>query len=410
MEAYKNWVRRNKDYVHSLESLANVVGLIRLLGFSGSLKFSVSVLYIMIYEVGIEVLCQYELLLDGMTWLLPERFSDSEIGPEAVTAFLGIITAINEHIIDTTPSQARRGSVGPSSFPYSLFISALKDLETLVEVVAQQYYGDDKKWNFVALMEAVKVVVRIALFRNCGYKMLLHGGDTPNIESSVNTTNSLYTNGRHMKSKESNGYPYMGGFNGPNPWRMEGRAMSALKSFGANARMGSNPAWYYRIQQQHAIMEPPAPVVKKHTFSSILSENGLPGALFLTGEVLFIIRPLIYVLFIRKYGIRSWIPWFISLAVDLIGVGGFSQVAMTWKTRKGQNAVLSSSEKDEMKRRKLLWALYLMRDPFFSKYTRQRLEKAEKALEPLPLIGLVTEKIVELIIGAQTRYTYMSGS
>jgi hypothetical protein len=24
MEAYKKWVRRNKDYVHSLESLANV--------------------------------------------------------------------------------------------------------------------------------------------------------------------------------------------------------------------------------------------------------------------------------------------------------------------------------------------------------------------------------------------------
>lgn len=42
MEAYKNWVRQNKDYVHSLESLAN-----------------------------------------GLTWLLPERFSESEIGPEA---------------------------------------------------------------------------------------------------------------------------------------------------------------------------------------------------------------------------------------------------------------------------------------------------------------------------------------
>ncbi|KAK6918446.1 Peroxisome membrane protein, Pex16 [Dillenia turbinata] len=369
MDAYKTWVRRNKDYVHSLESLAN-----------------------------------------GMTWLLPERFSESEIGPEAVTAFLGIITAINEHIIDTTPSRTQRGSVEPSSFPYSLSISALKDLETLVEVVAQQYYGDDKKWNFVAFMEAVKVVVRIALFRNSGYKMLIHGGDTPNIESSVNATDSLYTNGRRMKSNESNGYPYMGSFNGPNPWRMEGGAMSALRSFGAYARMGSGPACYYRIQQQHAVVEPPAPVVKKHTISSILSENGLPGALFLTGEVLFITRPLIYVLFIRKYGIRSWIPWFISLAVDLIGVGALSQVAMTWKTRKGQNAVLSSSEKDEMKRRKLLWALYLMRDPFFSKYTRQRLEKAEKALEPLPLIGLLTEKIVELIIGAQTRYTYMSGS
>lgn len=42
MEAYKTWVRRNRDYVRQLSSLAS-----------------------------------------GMTWLLPERFAASEIGPEA---------------------------------------------------------------------------------------------------------------------------------------------------------------------------------------------------------------------------------------------------------------------------------------------------------------------------------------
>ncbi|GAY57207.1 hypothetical protein CUMW_177660, partial [Citrus unshiu] len=74
MDAYKRWVRRNRDYVHSLESLAN-----------------------------------------GLTWLLPERFSESEIGPEA---------------------------------------------------------GFVKLW----------VLVRLALFQNSGYKMLLHGGETLNVE------------------------------------------------------------------------------------------------------------------------------------------------------------------------------------------------------------------------------------
>ncbi|OMO88035.1 Peroxisome membrane protein, Pex16 [Corchorus capsularis] len=77
----------------------------------------------------------------GLTWLLREWFSTSEIGPEAVIAILGIITAINEHIIDTAPNERHAGSAGPSSFPYGLCIPALKDLETLVEVVAEQYYG-----------------------------------------------------------------------------------------------------------------------------------------------------------------------------------------------------------------------------------------------------------------------------
>ncbi|XP_062157478.1 peroxisome biogenesis protein 16 isoform X1 [Alnus glutinosa] len=367
MESYKRWIRRNKDYVHSLESMAN-----------------------------------------GLTWLLPERFSDSEIGPEAVTTILGIITAINEHIIDTAPTQMQTGSVEPYSFPYSLCISALKDLETLTEVVAQHYYGDDKKWNFIAVTEATKVLVRLALFRNSGYKMLLHGGETPNDEKESGASTSQY-NG-FANSGGHHGPSYLGNNYADTQWNLEGRALSALSSFGENARMVSDPVWLRRVQHQHAIMEPPKPAVKRPTISTILSEKGLHGALFLAGEVLFISRPLIYVLFIRKYGIRSWIPWFLSLAVDFVGMGILSNVTKSGGQDKEQRFHLSISEKDEIKRRKLLWALYLMRDPFFSKYTRQRLESTKNVLEAVPIVGFLTEKIVELMIGAQTRYTYMSGS
>ncbi|KAF5744340.1 peroxisome biogenesis protein 16-like isoform X2 [Tripterygium wilfordii] len=358
MEVYKTWVRSNKEYVHSFESLAN-----------------------------------------GLTWLLPERFSDSEIGPEAVTAVFGIITAINEHIIDTTPAEAHASFQEPYSFPFPLCISALKDLETLVEVVAQHYYGDDKKWNFIAVTEAIKVLVRLALFRNSGYKMLLHGGEMPNVEKSPDDLNHQHRDGGFLR----NGH-------GQNLWKPEGRALSALNRFGENARMISDPVWLRRVQNQHAIIEPQIAVIKRPTLATILSEKGIYGALFVMGETLFIMRPLIYVLFIRKYGIRSWIPWFLSLVVDFFGIGFITKVAKRVGGGKEQQFCFSTAEKDELKRRKLLWALYLMRDPFFSKYTRQRLESTEKLLEPVPVVGFLTSKIVELVIGAQTRYTYMSGS
>ncbi|KAI5564490.1 hypothetical protein POPTR_014G078300v4 [Populus trichocarpa] len=288
--------------------------------------------------------------------------------------------------------------VKPNSFPYSLCISAIKDLETLVEVAAQHYYGDDKKWNFIAVTEATKVLVRLALFRNSGYKMLLHGGETPNIEKHLGFSSSQHNGGGFQKHGAHHGS------NGQNPWNLEGRALSALSRFGENARMGSDPVWLRGVQHKQAIMEPPPQMIERPSLSMILSEKGVQGALFLMGEVLFITRPLIYVLLIRKYGIRSWIPWFLSLAVDTIGAGFLTQVT------KSRDYHLTASEQDELKRRKLLWALYLMRDPFFSKYTRQRLQSTEKLLEPVPIIGLLTAKIVELVVGAQTRYTYMSGS
>ncbi|KAM7508717.1 hypothetical protein LguiA_019170 [Lonicera macranthoides] len=352
MEAYKRWVRRNKDYVHSLESLVN-----------------------------------------GLTWLLPERFSDSEIGPEAVTSILGIFTAVNEHIIDTTPTPANRGDAEHSLFPYSLCITLLKDIETLVEVVGQQFYGDDKKWNFIAATEALKVLVRLALFQSSGYQMLLHGGENPNVDKASNASNQ-----RH-------GYENLA-----NPRNLEGRALSALTRFGENARINSDPSWLRRVQQHHSATEPPNSLVERPTLSSILSEKGISGGLFVMGEVMNILRPLIYVLLIRKYRTRSWFPWFFSLGVDLVGMGILSQVTKSQHGMKDQHFRLSDPEKHELKRRKLLWALYLMRDPFFSKYTRQRLESTEKILEPVPIVGFLAGKLIELLVGAQTRYTYMSGS
>ncbi|CAN1308512.1 Peroxisome biogenesis protein 16, partial [Linum perenne] len=128
-------------------------------------------------------------------------------------------------------------------------------------------------------------------------------------------------------------------------------------------------------------------VVQVPSLSKILSERGASGALFILGEALFITRPLIYVLLIRRYGLRSWIPWFLSLAVDIIGVGFVTPLSKL-QFREREQQTLNDSEK-----RKLLWALYLMRDPFFSKYTRQRLEMTEKTLEPVPVVGVLTGEL-----------------
>lgn len=362
MEYYKKWVRRNKDYVHSLESLAN-----------------------------------------GLTWLLPERFSDSEIGPEAVSAFVGILTAINDHIIETTPTQPQRESV-----PFPLCISALKELETLVEVAAHHFYGEDKKWNFIAITEGTKALFRLALFRDSGYKMLLHGGETLNAQEKPNDSTSQH--GLRGVARPA-GQPGPGSFYGRSIQNVEGRALSALRSFGENAKMVSHPSWVTKVQHQPAeTLNPPSLTVKRPTLSTVLSERGFCGGLFLMAEVLHITRPLIYVLFIRKYGARSWIPWLLSLGVDLTGISFLFLSKIPFHSRENGNPPFSTLEKNEIRRRKLLWAFYLMRDPLFSKYTRQQFEKTENFLEPVPIVGFLTAKLIELVIGAQTRYTYMSGS
>lgn len=326
MEAYKRWVRRNKDHLHSFDYIVN-----------------------------------------GITWVLPDLLCYSEIAPEAVTSIFDTITTINLHIIKTNPAETA-GLSELSWSPYSLCIALIEGLEMLVEIAAQHYYGDDKKWNFIAGTEAIKLFVRLAMFCNSGYQMLLCGGESVNVQKVR----------RNLESK----------------------ALSALNRFGENARVVCEPSWLRSVQQ--------ATIVQKRTLFTLLSEEGIPGALFLMGEMLFFIRPLLYVLLVRKYGTRSWFPWFTSLAVDLIGY--VISYRAKWSRKEEPLFRLSDRESDELSRRKILFVLYLMRDPLFTKYTRTRLERTQNLLQPVPAVGFLADRLIELIIVAQKRYTYISGS
>lgn len=84
----------------------------------------------------------------------------------------------------------------------------------------------------------------------------------------------------------------------------------------------------------------------KPSLASIWSAKGVSGRLFLVGEVVHIFRPLVYVLLIRKFGIKSWTPWLVSLAVELTSLG-FHSHATDLNHKGGKVLHLSSSEKEE---------------------------------------------------------------
>lgn len=179
--------------------------------------------------------------------------------------------------------------------------------------------------------------------------MLLQGGETPNDEKD---SNQPEFQNRAGNSDRNHGPYCFGNQNHHNPWNLEGRAMSALSSFGQNARTrttitSSTSGWSRRIQHQQAVIEPAMIKERRKTLSELLSEKGVKGALFVMGEVLFITRPLIYVLFIRRYGIRSWIPWAISLSVDTLGMGILAN--LKWFGEKSKQIHFSQPERDEVR-------------------------------------------------------------
>jgi len=76
------------------------------------------------------------------------------------------------------------------------------------------------------------------------------------------------------------------------------------------------------------------------------------------GEVLWTLRPLLYLAALYRYGTRSWTPWLLSLATD----------ALSRRLTLPSRGRLTKSEEAETSRRLLLWAFYLLRSPFFERF------------------------------------------
>lgn len=348
MEAYKEWVRRNRLWLSSIESLANT-----------------------------------------LTWFLPERFAASDLAPEAVSTVVGLVTVMNEHIVATAPETTPSGlQVSPPvdpSFPWPLLLSVVKEVEVLVEMSAEHYLGRDHKWTPVATVEGLKAFIRLLVLYKSGCKMLLDGGETANIEEKPESSHCDVVP-RPLASSS----------------HQQPRAIQAMNKYRDNA--GPRPSWL----AAKPLSPPPSPQVFEPKPSTPADK------VMVLGEILLILRPFLYVMMIRRHGLRSWRPWLSALALDATGMGILYATTLFSEQVFGSKSTAvttpSKKEKNELTRRQLLWALYLMRSPFFDRYTQRRLKRVEKTLAPVPLFGSLAGKAVELIQGVQAFYTYTAGS
>ncbi|RRT54549.1 hypothetical protein B296_00047444 [Ensete ventricosum] len=90
--------------------------------------------------------------------------------------------------------------------------------------------------------------VRLAAFCDSGYKMLLQGGETVNVDerqAAPQVHNGWIGDAREPGG--CNGPGYIHDYHGSIPKSLEGRAISALSRFGENAKMVSDPMsyWYH---------------------------------------------------------------------------------------------------------------------------------------------------------------------
>uniref|UniRef100_A0A182T4E0 Peroxisomal membrane protein PEX16 n=1 Tax=Anopheles maculatus TaxID=74869 RepID=A0A182T4E0_9DIPT len=122
------------------------------------------------------------------------------------------------------------------------------------------------------------------------------------------------------------------------------------------------------------------------------------GKLLVSAEMLYIVKPLIHLACMRKFGTQSWASYLVALAVDS------ASLRMYYKNR----AVLSKQQRVELSRRCVSMLLYLMRSPFYDRYTHDKIANVLNGIgNNVPLTGTVSRLILSYIPHWQETYFYM---
>ena len=121
-------------------------------------------------------------------------------------------------------------------------------------------------------------------------------------------------------------------------------------------------------------------------------------ALLRAGELLRVLRPVLYCAAVRRLGRRAWTPWLLSLALDAASLAVLQQVPC------------NAEEQEELRRRRAAMALHLLFTPAWEAGLRRPLEalRASAGAPPSPFVGLLADKVLELLDSCASMHAYTS--
>lgn len=111
-------------------------------------------------------------------------------------------------------------------------------------------------------------------------------------------------------------------------------------------------------------------------------------------QVLYVLKPLCHLAAIGRYGSSSWIPWSLSLFMD---VSSLKLLRLS---------VYNSEDVKEIRRRQLTLLMYLLRSPFYDSFSRKIVLQTLTTLRTIPLIGVLPHHILQYMLFWQKIYFY----
>ena len=298
------------------------------------------------------------------------------------------------------------------------FLSVVQSLELLAEIYARDTYGNTGKWVIITVIQITKAAIKLIL-------LLVFDDGITKTQSIVPLDRLHYAEitklqERFGQSNQAGPCPDGGIKEVEQTNNATSKSKSlVLKSSGRRMRsITEAPPRQGRFTGSESAETPsPFSELQKKRLKLLLDRYRDHKSAHLTekqlyGELLHISRPIAHLALMGAFGTNSWISYFTSIMMD---VSSIYLVRTPLPLRSSGPGPLgpgipgcyqfNMNERMELGQRASALLLYLLRSPFFDRYTKQRaLEGLATSAENIPILGQFLATFINYIPDWQKDY------